>query len=95
MGHALALVLILSGCAITANYGPEGRITDVTLSAGLATPTVPENGGQSVKGIGLAYTGHAAVIGYFAVNTAHIGPCGLAVVTDHPERIDPALYNPC
>lgn len=95
MVRAIAAALLLTGCTVTATFDHHGRVTEVSLSPGLARAEAPAEGRQKISGLGVAYTGEAAVLGYFSVDTARLGPCGLVIITDHPERVDPALIKPC
>ena len=91
----LILVLLLSGCTITTVYDADRRVETVSISPGIARPSIPDDGAVSVAGVGVVYARGIGVLGYYRIRAAQLGPCGVAVITDHPERVDPALTNNC
>jgi hypothetical protein len=89
------ILLLLAGCTYTRTYDTSGHLLEETLSPGIATPETPSEGRQRIQGVGVLWTGRAAVLGYYSADTARLGTCGLIIITDHPERVDPALHRPC
>lgn len=95
MGRLALIVLLAAGCTLTRTYDASGQILEENLSPGIYRAETPAEGRQHVQGLGVVIYKGGGVLGYYSADTSRLGPCGLVIITDHPERVNPALLKPC